>query len=64
MERKLHDFFQSGLLEKYVLGETTPSENLQVEHYIETYLDVEKEYERLQNNLEIVSNTCCSFLLC
>lgn len=55
MEQKLHDFFQSGLLEKYVLGETTPSENLQVEHYIETYLDVEKEYERLQNNLEIVS---------
>lgn len=55
MEQKLHKFFQSGLLEKYVLGETTPSENLQVEHYIENYLEVEKEYLRLQNNLEIIS---------
>lgn len=55
MEQKLHDFFQSGLLDKYVLGETTPSENLMVEHFIETYLDVEKEYLRLQNNLEIIS---------
>ncbi|MBO6605959.1 anti-sigma factor [Psychroserpens sp.] len=55
MEQKLQNFFQSGLLEKYVLGETTPSENLQVEHFIETYLEVEKEYLRLQDNLEIIS---------
>ncbi len=55
MEQKLHNFFQSGLLEKHVLGETTPSETLQVEHFIETYLEVEKEYIRLQNNLEIIS---------
>ena len=55
MEKKLHTFFQSGLLDKYILDETSASESLNVEHYIDTYPEVESEYERLQNNLEIIA---------
>ncbi|WP_298902378.1 anti-sigma factor [uncultured Psychroserpens sp.] len=55
MEKKLHTFFQSGLLDKYILDETSASESLKVEHYIETYPEVESEYLRLQDNLEILA---------
>ena len=55
MEKKLHTFFQSGLLDKYILDETSTSENLKVEHYIDTYPEVESEYKRLQDNLEIIA---------
>ncbi|WP_431137329.1 anti-sigma factor domain-containing protein [Psychroserpens mesophilus] len=55
MEKKLHTFFQSGLLDKYILDETSASESLKVEHYIDTYPEVKSEYERLQNNLEIIA---------
>ena len=55
MEKKLHNFLQSGLIEKYVLGSTTANENLEVEHYISTYPEVEEEYIKLQDNLEIMS---------
>ncbi|NRA94547.1 MAG: anti-sigma factor, partial [Psychroserpens sp.] len=55
MEKKLHNFLNSGLLEKYVLDETTALESLQVEEYIQSYPEVEKEYLRLQGNLEIIS---------
>ncbi len=55
MEKKLHAFLQSGLIEKYVLGSTTANENLEVEHYISSYSEVEKEYNKLQDNLEIIS---------
>lgn len=55
MEKKLHTFFQSGLLDKYVLDEISASESLKVEHYIDTYPEVKSEYERLQNNLEIIA---------
>ena len=55
MEKKLHTFFQSGLLDKYILDETSASESLKVEHYIETYTEVESEYLRLQNHLEILA---------
>ncbi|MGM5469653.1 RNA polymerase subunit sigma-70 [Flavobacteriaceae bacterium LMO-SS05] len=55
MEKKLHSFIQSGLIEKYVVGSTTAKENLEVEHYISNYPEVEAEYITLQNNLEILS---------
>jgi len=55
MEKKLHTFLNSGLLEKYVVGSTTPKENLEVEHYISTYPEVEEEYNKLQDNLEILA---------
>jgi hypothetical protein len=55
MEQKLHTFFQSGLLDRYILDEITASERLKVEHYIDTYPEVEREYQRLQSNLEIIA---------
>ncbi|RIA08820.1 anti-sigma-K factor rskA [Flavobacteriaceae bacterium MAR_2010_72] len=55
MEQKLHIFLQSGLLEKYVIGSTTPNENLEVEHFISCYPEVEAEYNSLQTNLEIMA---------
>lgn len=55
MEKKLHTFFQSGLLDKYILDETSASESLKVEHYIDTYPEVESEYIRLQDNLHILA---------
>jgi hypothetical protein len=55
MEKKLHNFLKSGLIEKYVLGSTTAKENLEVEHYISNYPEAEAEYNKLQDNLEIIS---------
>nr|WP_321222168.1 RNA polymerase subunit sigma-70 [uncultured Psychroserpens sp.] len=55
MEKKIHTFFQSGLLDKYILDETSASESLQVEHYIDTYPEVESEFLRLQNHLQILA---------
>ncbi len=57
MEQKLHTFFQSGLLDKYILDETSASESLKVEQYIDTYPEVESEYKKLQNNLEIIAKS-------
>lgn len=56
MEKKLQIFMESGLLDSYILGTTTPNENLEVESYIAEFTEVEVEYERLQDNLEILAN--------
>lgn len=55
MEKKLQIFMDSGLLDKYILGTTTPDENLEVESYIAEFPEVKAEYERLQDNLEILA---------
>lgn len=55
MEKKLQLFMESGLLDSYILGTTTLYENLEVESYIAEFPEVAQEYERLQNNLEILA---------
>ncbi len=55
MDKKLHTFLKSGLLDKYIIGSTTATESLEVKHYISTHKEVETEYNRLQNNLEILA---------
>ena len=55
MEEKLHSFLQSGLLEKYLVGDTSIAENLEVEHHVELYPEISEAYKTLQTNLEIVS---------
>ncbi len=55
MEKKLHTFFQSGLLDKYVLAETSASESLKVEYFIKNFPEVESEYLRLQDHLNILA---------
>ena len=55
MEKKLQIFMESGLLDNYILGTTTPNENLEVESFIAEFPEVETEYDRLQVNLEILA---------
>ena len=55
MEKKLQIFLESGLLDSYIIGTTTRNENLEVESYIAKFPEVEAEYEKLQDNLEILA---------
>ncbi len=57
METKLQVFINSGLIDKYILGDTSTAETLEVEHYISEYLEIKTEYLRLQNNLEILAKS-------
>ena len=56
MEKKVQDFLNSGLLDKYLIGTTTASETLKVESYISAYPEVKEEYDLLQDQLELVAN--------
>ncbi|MBT8260157.1 MAG: RNA polymerase subunit sigma-70, partial [Bacteroidia bacterium] len=53
MKKKLHNFLNSDLLEKYVIGDTTDIESSKVESYINKYPEVQEEYYILQEQLEI-----------
>ncbi len=55
MEKKIHVFMESGLLDSYILGTTTSDQNLEVESYISKFPEVRADYERLQENLEILA---------
>lgn len=55
MDEKLHTFLQSGLLEKYLVGDTSMAENLEVEHLIDNHPEISEAYQTLQTNLEIIS---------
>jgi anti-sigma-K factor RskA len=52
MKEKIRIFLDTDLLEKYLLGTTTPEESMQVERYIAMYPEVRKTYDELQENLE------------
>ncbi|TCK67300.1 hypothetical protein DFQ05_1074 [Winogradskyella wandonensis] len=55
MEEKLQSFLQSGLLERYLVGDTSIAENLEVEHQIDNNPEIAEAFEELQTNLEIVA---------
>lgn len=55
METKIHSFLKSGLLEKYLVGDTSIAESMEVEHYIDSYPEVADAFDALQTNLEIIS---------
>ena len=57
MEKKLQFFMNSGLLDNYVIGATTPDENLEVENYIAKFPEVAAAYDQLQDNLEILAKS-------
>ncbi|TXE07136.1 anti-sigma factor [Seonamhaeicola algicola] len=57
MNEKIATFLNSGLLEKYLIGETTPANTEMVESYIERYPEVQNAYNTLQHNLEIIAKT-------
>jgi len=52
MKEKIRIFLDSDLLEKYLLGDTTMEESLQVERYIAMHSEVRDSYNELQENLE------------
>lgn len=57
MNEKITTFLNSGLLEKYLIGDTTSVETEQVESFISKYPEVQNTYNTLQHNLEIVAKT-------
>lgn len=56
MKEKIRIFLDTDLLEKYLLGTTSPEESNQVERYIAMYPEVRKTYNELQVNLETYAN--------
>lgn len=52
MKNKIHDFLNNDLLERYLLGQTSTQEALQVERYLTMYPEVQAAYLELQQNLE------------
>ncbi len=57
MNEKITTFLNSGLLEKYLIGDTSHIENEKVEAYISKYPEVQNAYNTLQYNLEIVAKS-------
>ena len=55
MNDNIKSFLESGLLERYLVGDTSIAENLEVEHLIESHDEIALAYDELQNNLEIVA---------
>ena len=57
MNEEIITFLNSDLLEKYLVGETTPAETEMVEAYITKYPKVKEKYNRLEFDLEIVAKS-------
>ena len=53
--KNIYSFLESGLLQKYVIGDTTVSETEKVEEYISNYPEVKSQFDLLQDSLEIIS---------
>ena len=55
MNVDINTLLKSDLLEKYLIGQTTTQETLEIENYIKNYPEVKEAYNQLQDNLEIVA---------
>lgn len=55
MNEEIATFLNSGLLEKYLLGEATASETQMVENLITNNAEVKETFDAMQDNLEVVS---------
>lgn len=55
MKKEVQVFLDSGLLERYLVGDTNVSENYKVESYISDYPEVQDQFNMLQDNLEILA---------
>ena len=55
MNEKIITFLNSGLLEKYLIGDTTSVETETVETYISKYPEIQNAYTTLQYNLEFIA---------
>lgn len=52
MNERVQLFLEGDLLERYLMGTTSPIESQEVEHYIQKYPKVKETYNELQENLE------------
>ena len=52
MKEAVKEFFESGKLEKYLMGLCSLKEKQEVEHFISNYPEVKREYETLQKDIE------------
>lgn len=52
MRKEVIAFLESGKLEEYLMGLSSPEDIREVEKYINTYPEVKKEYEILQQDIE------------
>ena len=57
MEKKVHDFLETGLLDKYLIGATSVNETIKVEGYIAKYPEVKEEFDILQVQLELAARS-------
>jgi len=57
MEKEVHDFLETGLLDKYLIGATTTLENYNVEAHIAKYPEIKEEYDILQVQLELAARS-------
>lgn len=57
MNEKINTFLNSGLLDKYLIGTTTPAETEKVEVYISKYPEVQNAFNTMQFNLEVVAKS-------
>lgn len=57
MKKEVQLFLDSGLLERFLVGDTTVAENYKVEGFISGYPEVKAEYDLLQDNLEILAKS-------
>lgn len=54
-DKEIQDFLDSGLLEQYVIGATEPYQSEEVESFIEKHVEIKFAYQKLQEELHIVS---------
>ncbi|WP_405250811.1 anti-sigma factor domain-containing protein [Dokdonia sp. Asnod3-C12] len=52
MSDRVSQFLENDLLERYLMGTTSPIESQEAEHYIAKYPEVKQTYIELQENLE------------
>lgn len=57
MEKKVLDFLETGLLDKYLIGSTTDVETIIVEKYISKYPEVKEEFDIIQVQLELAARS-------
>ncbi|MGB2685744.1 MAG: anti-sigma factor [Olleya sp.] len=55
MNQKVKTFLDTDLLDRYLIGLTTASETLEVEHYISEYPQVKKAFQKLEDKLEFTT---------
>lgn len=55
MDKKIQEFLNSNLLERYVQGETSAKEEVQIMDYINTFSEIREELELLEDQLEFTA---------